>query len=120
MAKKNETADYVNANLINELEEVRRSPIGNTVSPLTIEERTLIYKYTEDGYGSVNETLRKSLGETITNFGALLDKTLKKLPNYNGLVYRSANLTDSELERYHKALQNNLALVEHSFISTSK
>ena len=50
----------------------------------------------------------------------MLENTLRKLPNYKGLVFRSANLTDAELERYEDAYEKNTILVEHSFISTSK
>lgn len=120
MAKKNKINEYVNSYLTKELEEVKNSPIGNAASILSIEERTLIYKYTEDGYSAVNETLRKSNGSLNGEYGTLLDRTLGKLPNYSGLVYRSANLTAAELARYDHALENSEILVEHSFISTSK
>ncbi len=120
MAKRSELIKYVRSYLDRELTEVKISPIADVASVLSMEERTLIYKYSEDGYESVNISLRKNQGKNKTEFGRLLDNVLRKLPNYRGLVFRSANLTGAELERYKEAYEKNTILVEHSFISTSK
>jgi len=112
--------EYVNRNCERELNEVRNSPIAELDSNLTVEERTLIYKYTEDGFEYLNETLRLSAGKQYTEFGEFLDKTLSKLANYEDILYRSANLTTFEIQKYLDGYQNNGILVEHSFVSTSK
>jgi hypothetical protein len=120
MAKGNKLAKYVNSYLQKELAELKISPIANAASTLTLEERTLIYKYSEDGYEDVNRLLRNSKGKDKTEFAVFLDSALKKLPDYFGPVYRTANLTDAELKIYEEAEKKNAILVEYSFISTSK
>jgi len=116
MTKRSKLVKYVHEYLEFELKSVS---IGLVASDLSMEERTLIYKYSEDGYESANRSLRKSSGQTHTEFGKFLETTLKKLPDYKGLVYRSANLNPAELDRYVQAYHKNAILVEHSFISTS-
>jgi hypothetical protein len=111
---------YVIHNLSRELEEVKTSEIVYVKSDLSLEERTLIYKYTEDGYEQLNERLRVSKGKDISEFGKLLDKTMAKLPDYEDITFRAADLTDIELQNYLSAHENNGILVEHSFVSTSK
>ena len=111
---------YVCKNYTRELDEVKNSEIANVFSDLSIEERTIIYKYTEDGYAGLNETLRHTTGKEITEFGRFLDKTISKLPDYVGITYRCVDLTDHELQKYFNAKTNNTILVEHSFISASK
>jgi hypothetical protein len=112
--------EYVSLNLSRELKEVKLRNIANVNNPLSIEECTLIYKYTEDGFEQLNEILRASKGENYTEFGSLLDKTISKLPNYEDILYRSVNLSQFELQKYLDAANKNSILVEHSFISTSK
>jgi hypothetical protein len=119
MTKKSKLAKYVHEYLESELRSVSTGPVSLVESDLSIEERTLIYKYSEDGYEGANWSLRKSLGQTHTQFGKFLETTLRKLPDYKGLVYRSANLSPAELDRYMQAFEKNTRLVEHFFISTS-
>ncbi len=87
---------------------------------MSIEERTLIYKYTEDGYESLNEKLRVSEAKELTVLGKFLVNAIAKLPDYEDITYRAADLTANELKKYLDAQKNNSILVEHSFISTSK
>jgi hypothetical protein len=107
MAKKGKLVKYVSSYLDREFLTVNTGPIADLVSVLSLEERTLIYKYFEDGYEGVNSILRKSLGKNNTEFGRLLDNTLRKLPDYKGVVYRSVNLTSSEIEKYEVACEKN-------------
>jgi hypothetical protein len=118
--KSNELRDYVSFTFPRELAEVKNSAISKIDGVLSIEERTLIYKYTEDGYEELNEQLRISKGKEYTKFGRMLDSTLSRLPNYEDVVYRAANLTPNELQKYLEAKNNKAILVEHSFISASK
>ena len=120
IAPNNKLHKYVNEYLAHELKQVRSSPIASIDSILSIEERVLIYKYSEDGYESVNSTLLKSKGKINTDYGKLLEKTLLKLPDYKGIVYRNVILSATQLAIYENALAKNLILVEHCFISTSK
>ena len=111
---------YVVEKLSRELEEVKQKRPGRVEDILSIEEQTLIYKYTEDGYEELNRSLRTNNGANISEFGKYLDTTLSSLPNQEGLVHRAVNLTHAELKRYRDAKENNSILVEYSFVSASK
>ena len=116
----NKLQEYVILNCSRELEEIKNRNIGGVYSILTLEEHALIYKYTEDGYESLNEKLRLSKGKDFSEFGKFLDKTLSKLSNYEDITYRSVDLTNNEWQKYIEAKENNGILVEHSFISASR
>jgi hypothetical protein len=60
MAKKSELVKYVSFYLARELIIVKMAAIAAFSSALGIKERTLIYKYSEDGYEIVNRMLRDS------------------------------------------------------------
>jgi len=120
MAKQSKLVKYVSDNLGYELNVVSAGPIAQVESVLSLAEKVLVYKYSEDGYDSTNSALRDSDGKENTEFGELLQNTLIKLRDYKGLVYRSANLSSAQLKVYIEAFEKNTILVEHSFISTSK
>lgn len=111
---------YVTQFLLPELGEINSSKIKNEAKILDIYEKTIIYKYTNDGYEDLNRKLRLSNGNNDTDFGKLLDKAILKLPDYIGLVYRGVYLNDVQIERYRLALKNNLTISEPTFVSTSK
>jgi hypothetical protein len=92
----------------------------NALPELTVYEKAIIFKYSEDGYEDLNEKLRQSEGKDISNFGILLDECLGILPDYQNVVYRGEGLTDSELERYFLAFKHNEPLREYFFTSSSK
>jgi len=107
---KSKLVKFVHEYLENEFQAVSAGHAASVVSDLSLEERALIYKYSEDGYEGVNRSLRESLGKTQTELGKFLDATLKKLPNYQGLVYRSADLSATKLKRYTDAYDKNTIL----------
>jgi len=111
---------YVGDYLSRELNEVRNSPNASVEDKLSLEERVVIYKYTEDGYQQLNEDLRDKNGQNDGAFGRFLDATLEKLPDYEDIVYRAAVLTNDELQKYIDAFIKNAILVEPTFISASK
>lgn len=111
--------EYAKQYLALELREIEGSPINNH-SELTIYEKALIYNYSYVGYEDLNEHLRKSKGKTDILYSKLLNKCLNKLPDFEGLVYRCATLSDTELNRYIDAEKQNKPIIEHSFVSTSK
>jgi hypothetical protein len=119
MPKKSELVRYVQEYLGQELRAVSSRTVELAQSILSLEEGALIYKYSEDGYEAVNSALRNSSGETQTQMGKFLDMTIRKLPDYRGLVYRCANLNPRQLQTYIDACEKNSILVEHTFISTS-
>jgi hypothetical protein len=120
MAKKSDLVKYVHQYLGHELRSVSAEAVRLVQPTLSVEEQTLIYKYSEDGYEEVNTALRNSLGRDFTPLAKFLESTLDKLPDYKGLVHRSANLTQAKLDKYVQAFNNSAILVEHSFVSTSK
>lgn len=109
---------YVQTHLKTELDIIRNSETANTLPELSLEEKAIIYKYTNDGY-YVNETLRESHGEKSLPFANHLNTALSKLPSYNSVVYRGLEFTSSRLEKYRVAFKKNEPIIEHSFTSTS-
>lgn len=85
-------------------------------------QKDLILRYTEDSYEWVNEDLRKKQGVLANtyDFSQALDKALRELPNYNDITYRGVNLTAKELEKYIEAYKQDTAIVEHTFVSSSR
>lgn len=116
----NKVKRYVEKYLSKEKHDITYIPVSNSQSGLSLDERTLIYKYTEDGYENVNELLRETDGKQNSEYGMLLAQTLAKLPDYEDVVYRCADLSEFQLKKYIEAEANNSTLVEHSFVSASK
>ena len=109
------TEEYAKEYLFREIKEIENSHRLNVLTELTVYEKAIIYKYSEDGYLDLNEKLRLSEGKDISVFGVLLDECLSKLPDYQGITYRGESLTDLELERYRFAFNNNMPLRQHFF-----
>lgn len=101
---------YATQKLNREIAIIRNSTRSIELQKLNIYEKAIVFKYSEDGYETLNETLRDSRGKTNTEFGKLLIKVLDKLSDFEELVYRSANLTTKEFQRYSRALitKNNI------------
>ncbi|RYU91051.1 ADP-ribosyltransferase [Emticicia agri] len=81
----------------------------------------MIYKYTDDGFESLNEQLRESKGEKISDFGEHLKNVLEKIPSEpeGNLAFRGAYLTQKQLDYYINAFNNDENIEEYSFISAS-
>ena len=63
--------EYAKTYLENEIRIIENSH-RNDISPeLTVFEKAIVYKYTEDGYESLNETLRKNKILEVSEFGKL-------------------------------------------------
>jgi ADP-ribosyltransferase exoenzyme len=114
------TETYAKEYLTREIQEIENSPRLNVLTDLTVYEKAIIYKYSEDGYLDLNERLRVSEGKDISTFGVLLDECLSKLLDYQGRVYRGVDLSKHDLKRYLYAFENNLLITESFFISTSE
>src|ERR1700753_679175 len=111
---------YVAKNLSLELKEGTDRNFSVRDLTLTLEEQALIYRYTEGGYASLNETLRANNGHYMPEYGRFLADALAKLPDFEDIVYRAADLSTYQLKKYEAANEKNVILVEPSFISTSK
>lgn len=114
-----ELEKYVHARLEDELKKTRRY-FANFLPKLSAEEKAIIFKYTDDGYESLNEMLRDSKGTKISKFGEYLEFVLSKLENYEGVVYRGTKYSTYKLEKYWLAYQNKEIIIEHAFSSTSQ
>lgn len=112
-----ETERYVRRRLKDALTAVQSSQIAAVQNGLSIYEKALIYHYTWDGYLSINRSLRKSSGNKAAQ---LLDRAIAKLPNWTGLVYRTAKLTKKQHAAYKRALAKDIPITERSFVSTSR
>lgn len=124
--KKKGTSDlskYVNNYLSSYKERFLISNKRDNYQFLSIDEKVIVYAYTEDKYEDVNEILRESEGKNIREFAKHLKKVLKKIPTYadgNDFVYRGVFLTERELQVYKDAYESGSFVVEHHFLSTSK
>ena len=114
------TEEYAKEHLFREIKEIENSNRLNVLTELTVYEKAIIYKYSEDGYLDLNEKLRLSEGEDISIFGLILDECLRKLPDYQDVVYRGESLTDFELETYRLAFNNNELVRKYFFASSSE
>ena len=114
------TEDYAKKHLFREIKEIENSHRLNVLTELTVYEKAIIYKYSEDGYVDLNEKLRLSEGEDISIFGLLLDECLSKLPDYQDVVYRGDSLTESEIKQYNYRFVNQEYYEEYLFFSSSK
>jgi hypothetical protein len=92
----------------------------NELTNLTVFEKAIIYKYSNDGYEKLNENLRNNRGQNNSEFGLLLEKCINKLPNYIGLVYRGVFLNQEEKNKYQLAMANNSRILENTFVSSTK
>lgn len=111
---------YSKENLTHEMLEITNSIRNNHLPELTLYEKAIIYKYTNDGFEEINELLRNFKGNKNNVFGRFLNRSLSKLPNFEGLVYRAAQLSKLELDRYVIAFKDNSIIKEFTFVSTSK
>lgn len=71
--------EYVNEYLEKEITIVER--FNHAYPFLSLYEKAIIYKYTEDGYENLNELLRNSNGVNINEFGIHLKNVLEKIPS---------------------------------------
>lgn len=115
---KSKLQKYVSQNLEKEFREVTNSHRVSELDELDSYEKAIIYKYTEDGYESLNENLR--LGKQMPELGIYLLDTLKKLRDYKLLCYRAVPLRKAELEKYYNAFQNDTVIIERTFLSCTK
>ncbi len=111
---------YAKEYLFREIKEIQTSNRLNILTELSVYEKAIILKYSEDGYLDLNGKLRLSEGEDISLFEILLDGCLEKLPDYQGRVYRGIDLSKYDLNKYLKAFESDIPIKEPFFISTSK
>lgn len=112
---------FVTAHFGSDLGKFKYSGLGKNITNLDDYEKTIVYKYTESYYETLNEALLTGKTTTfIQNFADFLNFVLDKLPDYVGVVYRGVNLSLIEHQRYIDALNKNTFVEEHAFLSCSK
>ena len=76
--------------------------VSNNDIILTDEEQYAINKYISSDFYSINEKLRNDIDLSIeeTKLSNNLDSALNKLPTYNGLVTRSLEFSQDELQKF--------------------
>ncbi len=112
-----EIKTYVEDYLKSELVAFQKSKLGYTITELSDYEKVLIWKYTIDGYESLNDSLRNGKGH---RFEEWLNQTLDKLPDHRGIVFRGCQLTTNEKQFYLEAFEKETPFLELAFISSSK
>ncbi len=111
--------EYAKEYLFREIKDIETSYRLNVLTELTVYEKAIIFKYSEDGYEDLNEKLRLSNGNNISDYGIFLDESLSKLSDYEGVVYRGVKLNNVELNKYLFAFSKNEPIIEPFFVSTS-
>lgn len=115
------TEEYAKEYLFREIQLIESSEERlNALPELTVYEKAIIFKYSDDGYEALNEKLRISEGKDISTFGKPLDECLNKLRDYEDVVYRGQSLANTELERYYLAWNNKKPSREYHFASSSR
>lgn len=94
---------YVSDSLERALAIVKRLSVA--YPPLNDYEKTIVYKYTDDGFEDLNAFLRKYQGQENNNFYRLFSSVLGKMPNNEGYGYRGVNLTKIEVDKYIAAFE---------------
>lgn len=112
----NDARTYVENYLGRLLLDFQRKGLGQSVTELNVWEKVLIYKYSLDGYESLNGALRQGKPHPMER---LLNEALSKLPDFKGGVMRGARLSGKTKEFYQQERELGLPFVEPAFMSSS-
>ncbi|MEK7255024.1 MAG: hypothetical protein AAB316_09785 [Bacteroidota bacterium] len=113
----NDAETYVENYLRSLLPDFQRKGLGQSVTELNVWEKVLIYKYSLDGYESLNKALRRGKPHPMER---LLNEALAKLPDFEDVVFRGADLGESKKQFYKQAFENQEVFTEPAFLSASK
>lgn len=83
----NSIEEYSKNKPAREIAEILSGNRNKELPELSIFGKALVFKYSVDGYDTLNENLRKSKGKNLSEFGKLLNKALDKLPNFEGMFF---------------------------------
>ena len=114
---------FVKQNLPTALNSIINSERVNELPNLTIYEKAIIFAYTDasiNQHKALNERLWASEGADVSDFGYYLDATLAKLDAYKDMVFRGADASYCDVERYRKAKRDKTPVTEYHFLSASK
>ena len=112
--------EYAKKHLSREIQLIESSEERlNALPELTVYEKAIIFKYSQDGYEDLNEKLRQSEGKDISAFGILLDECLSKLSDSQEIVFRGVEFPKYKMDEYLIKFSNNEYVTENAFLSTS-
>jgi len=95
---------------------------------LILEQKASIYGYTNNQiYEDLNKLLRGTkefsrnpkYTEFLTSYANVLDDSLSKLPDFEGIVYRGTRLSSNDITKYQNAFKNKKSITEVFFQSSS-
>jgi len=112
--------NYARRYLADEIRAIQQGGQQHVTPELSLFEKAVIYKYSNDGYEGLNERLRRNGGQINMPFGRYLYRALGKLPDFNDLVYRVVRLSAAQLAFYQNCFNLNAPVQERTFLSTSK
>ena len=97
------------------------NPNDSGIINLTDEEKWAINEYVSSGSYKINGLLRdgEELPAEMLEFQKHLDSALKKMPKYEGVVYRSLTFENEELIKFANKTQVGREVIFHSYTSTS-
>ncbi|MEK7256231.1 MAG: ADP-ribosyltransferase domain-containing protein [Bacteroidota bacterium] len=84
---------------------------------MTVWEQVLIYKYSLDGFESLNAALREGKPHPMER---LLNEALDKLENYQENIFRGVVLTKGQKQFFKELHEMQGTFVEPAFVSSSK
>jgi hypothetical protein len=119
-----ELEEYVKKYLPTALESILQSQRVHELPNLSIYEKAIIFAYTDgrsNQHQIVNQRLWETKGIDVNEFGLFLDAVLDKLEPFNKLMlYRGADESYCDVERYIKAYENKTIITEYNFLSATK
>ena len=119
-----ELEEYVNTYLPSALESILQSHRVHELPNLSIYEKAIIFAYTDarsNQHQILNQRLWETKGIDVNEFGLFLDAILDKLEPFNKLMlYRGANQSYCDIERYIEAYENKTIVTEYHFLSATK
>jgi len=109
--------EFVRQRLPDILQKIERDSIGEFVTELNTYEKALIYYYSIDGYEQLNEDLRDG---KPNEYEVYLNEALDKLPDYERVIFRGADLTQRQIDEYEKCCLEGELIIKPAFISASQ
>ena len=101
----------------------KRVRLSEIYPKVSLEELSTIHYYTKAyGFEALNKALRGlgTMTDELIVFKNVLEKSLKKMPQYSKTTYRGAKMDKNSLKRYKNAYKNQGVVEEKGFMSTTK
>ena len=86
---------------------------------LTLDEKALIYCYTDEGSKALNRALKRYASAATLPFAQDLAAALAKLPAYRGEAFHGADFSEDELAYYQACWRAGIEVVWQTFVSAT-